>query len=344
MHRATPANSSFRSYVAGGARASIGSASDSSLMQETSANMMANESRKGIESPQNFGFTSVVMDAAKSALGKMGQSAEMMVSFMGGNRSFPVGGNTDDRRHRLNGLDKGDSAMFTTKGRKQQMHFSDDGGFWSAPQDKTVRMALIDEDSEKDGQQQQGGGQGGGQGGAAASFRQVRDLATNRRREFLLISSEDMRGDIVPSKNELEVVEPLDASGGGGSSSSSGGQGGQGGQKNGQKSLKKKNQDAGRFIDVTKDNTRCAGTNVQLIMAQASGGGSSGGGGGSRDVLDLRDTSGGGSSGGGKKEGTCLAEVNKDSNFYCGAEKKKGKFALIVTVKGPTKNVPGKIG
>jgi hypothetical protein len=68
----------------------------------------------------------------------------------------------DDRRHRLNKLDPGDSAMFRGKTDYQQFHMSTDGGFWSAPQDKTVRMALVQQNS---GQQQQGGqgGQGGGQ-------------------------------------------------------------------------------------------------------------------------------------------------------------------------------------
>jgi hypothetical protein len=46
--------------------------------------------------------------------------------------------------------------MFRGKDDKQQFHLSTDGGFWSAPRDKTVRMALIDQDS---GQQQGGGSQ-----------------------------------------------------------------------------------------------------------------------------------------------------------------------------------------
>jgi hypothetical protein len=109
-----------------------------------------------------------------------------------------------------------------------------------------------------------------------------------------------------------------------------------GGMQMGQKALKDKNQKASIFMDMTKDATRSAGKIVQLIMAQASGGGGGGGGGGR-----AAGSSGGGSS---QDQGTVLAEASKDSKFYCGGTPKKGKYALVVTVKGPTINVPGRIG
>jgi phage gp45-like len=130
---------------------------DTKLMQESAGNFMANEARKAIESPQNYGFTSVVMDAEKDAKGKITACAESFVSFMGGNRSFPVFGNMDDRRHRLQNLAKGDTAMFRTKQDKQQFHMSTDGGFWTAPRDKTVRMHLLDEDSDQQQSQSSSG-------------------------------------------------------------------------------------------------------------------------------------------------------------------------------------------
>ena len=130
---------------------------DKTQMQETKGNMMANESRSGIEAPQNYGFTSVAMDAMKDNLGKIIASAESFVQYMGGNRSFPVMQNMDDRRHRLKELEKGDVAMFRTVADKLQMHFSGDGGFMTGPRDKILRMHLLDEDSDK---QQQQGGQG----------------------------------------------------------------------------------------------------------------------------------------------------------------------------------------
>ncbi|HEY2243454.1 MAG TPA: phage baseplate assembly protein [Xanthobacteraceae bacterium] len=152
MHRATPANSSFRAYVSGGARATVNSVDDSKLMQEHASDFMINESRSAIESPQNYGFTSVVTDATKDAMGNVTGCAETFISFMGGNRSFPVAGNMDDRRHRLINLIKGDVAMFRQVADKLQFHLSGDGGFLTGPRDKVVRMQLLDEDS---GQQQQ---------------------------------------------------------------------------------------------------------------------------------------------------------------------------------------------
>lgn len=162
MHRATPLNSSFRAYSAGGARSVVDKVDDSKLMQEMAGNFMANETRKEIEAPQNYGFSSVVFDAEKDDNGKVLASAETFVGFMGGSRSFPVSGAMDDRRHRMFKLEKGDTAMFRGRGDKQQFHMTGDGGFWSAPQDKTVRMQLVPEDSESNDSVQKGGGSGGG--------------------------------------------------------------------------------------------------------------------------------------------------------------------------------------
>ena len=173
MHRASPSNTSFRAFSGGGTRSAVDQIDDSKLMQEHSGNFMANETRQGVEAPQNYGFTSVVMPAVKDALGKITDSAEAMVSFMGGSRSFPVAGVMDDRRHRLFGLQPGDVGMFRTALDKLQFHFSADGGFLTGPRDKTVRMQLLDEDSGKQQQQSpqagqhdaSSGGAGGGQSG-----------------------------------------------------------------------------------------------------------------------------------------------------------------------------------
>jgi hypothetical protein len=56
--------------------------------------------------------------------------------------------------------------MFRGRGDKQQFHMTKDGGFWTAPQDKTVRMQLLDQDSESNSTQGGGGGSSGGSGGA----------------------------------------------------------------------------------------------------------------------------------------------------------------------------------
>jgi phage gp45-like len=172
------------------------------------------------------------MGADKDENGKITGGAEVAVHYVGGNRSYPIGGAMDDRRHRLKGLDPGDSAMFRTKTDYQQFHMSQDGGFWSAPQDKTVRMALVDQQS---GQQQQGGQQGG-QGGQGAS-----------------VSARANGG-----------------SGGGGSGGGQGGQQGQ--QKpTGQTSVKSDNQKSKRFLHITKDEAAASGTNVRQYLDDGVG-------------------------------------------------------------------------
>lgn len=173
MHRATPLNTSIRAYTSGGSRSVVDKADDSKLMQEMGGNFMANETRDAIEAAQNYGFTSVVFDAEKGQDGKIAASAETFIGFMGGNRSFPASGNMDDRRHRLYKLEKGDTAMFRGRGDKQQFHMTTDGGFWTAPQDKMLRMHLLQQDSESNATVQQGGGAGGGSGAGA----QLRDAS-----------------------------------------------------------------------------------------------------------------------------------------------------------------------
>jgi phage gp45-like len=116
MHRATPLNSSIRGYTAGGSRSVVDQVDDTKLMQEMSGNFMINETRSGVEAPQNYGFTSVVFNAEKDSSGKIAASAETFVSFLGGNRSLPVTGNMDDRRHRMYKLQQGDTAMFRGRG------------------------------------------------------------------------------------------------------------------------------------------------------------------------------------------------------------------------------------
>jgi phage gp45-like len=170
MHRSTPLNSALRGYTSGGARGVVDKVDDTKLLQEMGGNFMANETRDKVEAPQNYGFTSVVFDAEKDGMGKIKSSAEHFTSFMGGSRSFPVA-IMDDRRHRMYKLQQGDTAMFRGRGDFQQFHMSQDGGFWTAPQDKTVRMQLLQKDSQSNSTMQSGGGSGGGSGGAGAQAR-----------------------------------------------------------------------------------------------------------------------------------------------------------------------------
>jgi phage gp45-like len=143
MHLATPVDTSFRSYVAGGARSVVASVDDTKLMQEMAGNFMKGEARKGVEAPQNYGFTSVVMDADRDATGKATAGAEGFVMFCGGNRTFPVATVIDDRRHRLRGLAKGDVAMYRTAADQLQFHLAESGAYWTAPTSQKLRLALV---------------------------------------------------------------------------------------------------------------------------------------------------------------------------------------------------------
>jgi phage gp45-like len=184
VQRHTPLAAVFRGYTAGGGRAMIDAADDSKQMQEhTNTQVMNGESHPTMESPQNYGFTSVVADADKEG-GKIKDCAESFVSYMGGNRNFPVMGNTDDRRHRLLDLAKdaakGATAMFGLKTWGQQLLNTADGWYMTGNTKNKNRFALVDNknDQQQQPQQQSGGGgpsaqvtaaNGGGNGGSAAS-------------------------------------------------------------------------------------------------------------------------------------------------------------------------------
>lgn len=189
MHRVTPLNAAYIAYTGGGARATVDKVSDDPMMQEMSGNFMKGETRSKIESPQNYGFTSVVMPATKGKDGQIEESAEAFISFMGGNRSFPVATVMDDRRYRLKELKPGDTAIYDHQ--QQQLHFNKDGAYLTGNTGKKIRMQLADVD-QKSGQgasaqptvgptQQAASGGGGGQ--AASSQGGVKDGGQKARYE-----------------------------------------------------------------------------------------------------------------------------------------------------------------
>ena len=238
MHRATGLNSSFRGYTAGGAASTVHGADDTKLMQEMAGGFMKNEMRQALQAPQNFGFTSVVMDAIKSGAGQIMGAAETFASFMGGNRSFPVAGNMDDRRHRLNGLEKGEASSFATQGMMQQIHHSLDGMFGSAPNDKTLRMALLDDSSQQDMTSQSFQSQSGNStsaAGVAVNDLDFLEVDKKGATHFIHVDRQGMRHrfrrvfplGITNYSHVVPMPTPLDASGGGGGSDG-GGAGGAG--------------------------------------------------------------------------------------------------------------------
>ena len=310
MHRATPLNSSFRGYVSGGSRGTVDQADDNTLMQEHSGNQMHSETRGAIESPQNYGFTSVVMPADKGPDGKMTASAENQISYSGGNRSFPVAGPMDDRRHRLRGLSAGDSAMHRGKDDDMQIQLSSDGMYHSAPQQ--VRMQLVPQGSGKANPPQKKS-----QGSATKqSLYATRGPRIEARLwaglEPELQEQLDIEVDrIERAANGGRPTVGALASGGNGGGGSSGDQNQGQSQKTGQKSVAGAGKDSKDFFHVKKDEVR-ASSAKRVRMAE------------SKDDDDvLHET------------------FNK--NDYCGGTKAKHKFALIVTTKGPAKNAWGRL-
>jgi Gp45 protein len=167
MHRMTPLQTAFRSHAGGGKRVLVDEANDGETMQEMKGTAMHGESRQNIESPQNYGFSSVVAKADKDDKGNITGSAEGFMSAVGGNSSFAYVGVMDDRRHRLKDLKPGDSGMYRGKEDRQQFHMAGDGNYMTARNDRVQRLALVDppKDDEKQQQQTRGGGpsSGGGQ-------------------------------------------------------------------------------------------------------------------------------------------------------------------------------------
>src|SRR6478609_3215084 len=107
MHRQSPLTAGYVGYTGGGARALVDEINDGPMMQEMKGSFMVGESREKIESPQNYGFTSVVMPAKKGKDGQVEECAEAYINFLGGSRSFPVASVMDDRRFRLKELKPG---------------------------------------------------------------------------------------------------------------------------------------------------------------------------------------------------------------------------------------------
>ena len=113
---------------------------------------MKGEGRSKIEHAQQYGMTSVPFDPDPEKDGKPGMGPETFIQFMGGNRSFPVAGAIDDRRHRLKGLKPGDVALF--RGAKDGIQFilSEAGATLSHFADKKFRTQIVQkgEDGAKD--------------------------------------------------------------------------------------------------------------------------------------------------------------------------------------------------
>ena len=172
MHRQTPLTAGYVGYTGGGVRSLVDEVNDGPMMQEMKGSFMHGESRQKIESPQNYGFTSVVMPATKGKDGSIEECAEAYINFLGGSRSFPVAAVMDDRRYRLKGLKPGDVAMFDHL--QHQVHFNGDGMFLTGRTDKKLKFGLVAPPQESSsgaaaGQHDAGSAPGGASNGSSSS-------------------------------------------------------------------------------------------------------------------------------------------------------------------------------
>ena len=305
MHRATPNNSSHRAYSGGGSRATVDSVDDNKLMQESQSNMLAGESRGGIELAQNYGFTSHNMPKDDSG------SSESFVDYCGGNRGFPRSGPIDDRRHRLRGLSPGDSAMNRTKDDDMQVHLASDGMYHSAPQ--MVRCQLVPSGSGKanppqdQAQAPQAKQNLYAKQGPHIEARLWAGLEPELQERLQVILDRLARRRGGPS------ATPFAESGGAGSGGGTGANGGgQGNKPTGQKAVNGAGADSADFMHVKKGEARLSSKDKVRLST-------------SKDDDDVLHEAGGG----------------KD---YVGGTPAKHKFSKILTLAGPSVNGYGKIG
>lgn len=95
-------------------RAVIESVKDTEGMQIVKVNLLAGESREGIERMQNYGFSGVPTD-----------NAEAVAVAIGSNRDHLIIIACDDRTKRIKGLEKGESVQYNSNGDK--WHLKKDG-------------------------------------------------------------------------------------------------------------------------------------------------------------------------------------------------------------------------
>jgi phage gp45-like len=305
MHRATPNTTSLRTHTAGGARATVANMeNDTALMQACTADFSANETRSAIEAAQNYGFTSHNHSRDDSG------SAETFVNFMGGGRGFPTAGPCDDRRHRLRGLDEGDTAIHRGKDDDMQTHFAGDGMYHSAPQQ--VRMQLVPSGSGKANAPQKKP-----QATTAANRAKIESYAKyGPRIEIRLWAGlePEIQLELDRDLERRFGVEAFAGNGGGGSGGGGSGGGGQqqGGKKTGQKAVKDKGADSPDFCHVKKGEARMS--SAKQVRLSTS-----------------------------KEDDDVLHEASGGKNWV-GGTPAKHKFAKILTLAGPSINGFGRIG
>lgn len=228
MHRQSPLTAGFVGYSGGGARALVDTIDDETGMQEMKGSFMKGEARGRIESPQNYGFTSVVLPAKKGKDGQIEECAEAYISFLGGNRSFPVAATMDDRRHRPWGLKPGENAQYDDIGQMTLMRRnglylltldsedesqSQSGGAKaeSGGQKKKVeRMVSLRHVEKKKQERPKGksqGGQGGDSGGGATAGTLAESGGGQSNGKDHKHEGETVNTEVRATKNKIEILD-----------------------------------------------------------------------------------------------------------------------------------------
>ena len=153
MHRETPLTAGFVGYTSGGARTLVDTIDDSKMMQQMKGGIMGG-GREQVESPQNYGFSSVVRPGTKGQDGQITDGAEGYMSYFGGSRTSNFCAVMDDRRYRPMGMKPGENAQYDDLGQMTLL--------------RRTGLYLLSNDNQEDNQQGGGGGSSGGGGGASA--------------------------------------------------------------------------------------------------------------------------------------------------------------------------------
>jgi phage gp45-like len=230
MHRQTPLTAGYTGYTSGGARALIDTIDDSTGMQQMKGSMMG-ESREAVESPQNYGFSSVVRAATKDKDGNVQDCAEGFMSYFGGSRTSNFCAVMDDRRYRPMGLKQGENAQYDDLGQmtllrraglflltldspddsqKQSSGASPgqhDGSSGGSSQKNVERYVSIRHvEKQKQTRPQRGGGQGqnGGASGGGASAGTLDASGGGQSQQDFKHEGESVNHEIRVSKGRIE--------------------------------------------------------------------------------------------------------------------------------------------
>src|SRR5262245_24583072 len=135
--RSTVRDAAYRAFLAM-TRGTLTKTDDEKLMQEVEIDLLAGEYMTQVERFQQYGFTAVANPPKKEDDKKI---AEMLVTFIGGNRDHAIVMAIDDRRHRLIKLKDGEVAIYDDQG--QKVYVKRDMILTSVPKPKKIINRVV---------------------------------------------------------------------------------------------------------------------------------------------------------------------------------------------------------